>query len=55
MGMDRSNSLNMSHSGEGAEEAYRSTSRSISRARQEGKTGGYTDDDRRRQNNLDDS
>lgn len=55
MGMDRSNSLNMSHSGEGAEEAYRSTSKSISRARQEGTTGGYTDDDRRRQNKLDES
>ena len=55
MGMDKDKSLNMSHSGDGAEEAYRSTSRSISRARQEGTTGGYTDEDRRRQSNLDDS
>jgi hypothetical protein len=45
----------MSHSGEGAEEAYRSTSKSVSRARQDGTTGGYTDEDRRRQNKLDDS
>ncbi len=49
MGMDRDKSLDMSHSGEGAEEAYRSTSESISRARQQGSTGGYTDEDRQRQ------
>jgi hypothetical protein len=55
MGMDQNNSLNMSHSGEGAEEAYRSTSKSVSRARQDGTTGAYTDEDRRRQNKLDDS
>jgi hypothetical protein len=55
MGMNQNNSLNMSHSGEGAEEAYRSTSKSVSRARQDGTTGAYTDEDRRRQNKLDDS
>jgi hypothetical protein len=55
MGMDQNNSLNMSHSGEGAEEAYRSTSKSVSRARQEGSTGGYTEADRQRQQDADDS
>ena len=55
MGMDQSNSLNMSHSGEGTEEAYRSTSKSVSRARQEGSTGGYTDADRQRQQDADNS
>lgn len=55
MGMDKDKSLSMSHSGEGAEEAYRSTSRSISRARQEGTTGGYTDEDRQRQQEAEDS
>ena len=55
MGMDRDKSLDMSHSGEGAQEAYRSTSRNISQARQEGETGGYTEEDRRRQEQADDS
>ena len=55
MGMDKDKSLNMSHSGDGAEEAYRSTSKSVSRARQEGFTGGYTDADRQRQQDADDS
>lgn len=55
MGMDRNKSLDMSHSGEGAQEAYRSTSRNISRARQEGETGGYTEDDRHRQEQADDT
>lgn len=54
MGMDKDKSLSMSHSGEGAEEAYRSTSQSISRARQEGETGGYTEEDRQRQQDVDD-
>lgn len=55
MGMDQDKSLSMSHSGEGAEEAYRSTSRRISRARQEGSTGGYTAEDRQRQQEIEDS
>jgi uncharacterized protein YegL len=54
MGMDKDKSLSMSHSGEGTEQAYRSTSRSISRARQEGTTGGYTDEDRQRQQKAED-
>jgi Mg-chelatase subunit ChlD len=55
MGMDQDKSLDMSHSGEGAEEAYRSTSRSVSRARQQGSTGGYTEEDRQRQRDADES
>lgn len=55
MGMAQDKSLSMSHSGAGAEEAYRATSRNISRARQHGETGGYTDEDRRRQREIDDA
>lgn len=47
MGMDRDNSLNMHHSNEGAASAMQSTSRSIARARRKGDTGGFTDVDRR--------
>jgi Mg-chelatase subunit ChlD len=53
MGMDRNNSLDMSHSGDGVEEAYRSTSENISQARRQGSTGGYTDEDRQRQREID--
>jgi hypothetical protein len=49
LGMGQDRALDMSHSGEGAREAYRSTSQQISNARQEGRTGGYTEEDRRRQ------
>ena len=49
VGMDANKSLDMAHSGEGAESAYRATSRSVSRARQSGSTGGYTDEDRQEQ------
>ncbi|WP_440764412.1 vWA domain-containing protein [Natronorubrum sp. DTA7] len=49
MGMDPDRSLDMDHSGDGARDAYQSTSERISRARREGSTGGYTDEDRRRQ------
>jgi hypothetical protein len=55
MGMDESKSLNMAHDGEGTRDAYRSTSESISRARQEGETGGFTEEDRRRQDTSDQS
>lgn len=55
MGMAANKSLDMTHSGEGAEQAYRSTSKSISRARQQGSTGGYTDEDRQQQDDADDS
>lgn len=55
MGMDADKSLDMSHSGEGAEAAYRATSKSVSRARKGGTTGGYTEEDRQRQREADDS
>lgn len=45
----------MSHSGEGAPEAYRSTSRNISQARPQGETGRYTEEARRRQEQADDT
>lgn len=53
VGIDPDASLDMRHSGEGARDAYRSTSERISRARREGSTGGYTDEDRRRQEPTD--
>lgn len=49
MGMDKDRSLEMDHSGEGTREAYRSTSDRISEARQRGRSKGYTDEDRRKQ------
>jgi hypothetical protein len=55
MGMDADSSLAMSHSGEGSHRAHQATSRSISRARREGATGGYDDEARRRQAEADDS
>lgn len=55
MGIDRQRSLDMSHSGEGAREAYVATSRNVKEARRTGKTGGYDEDDRRKQREADDS
>ena len=55
MGIDRDRSLDMSHSGEGAREAYPSTSRNISEARQTGSVGGYDEEDRRKQEDADGS
>lgn len=49
MGMDDQQALNMDHSDEGAEEAYYALSNSVSRARQSGETGGFTDEERDRQ------
>lgn len=49
MGIDKQNSLDMSHSGDGTRAAYESTSQRISEARQSGDMEGFTDDDRRRQ------
>lgn len=49
MGMDSNRSLEMDHSGDGASAAYRSTSERISNARRQGTTGGFTEEDRRRQ------
>jgi uncharacterized protein YegL len=53
MGIDRDRSLDMSHSDEGTREAYAATSRNISEARQEGSSGGFTAEDRRRQDDAD--
>ncbi|MFP8888546.1 VWA domain-containing protein [Natrialbaceae archaeon A-CW2] len=55
MGMKANRSLDMDHSGEGARNAYRSTSERISRARREGSTGEYTDEDRQKQDESGDS
>ena len=49
MGIDAQNSLDMAHSGEGARNAYDSTSEQISEARRTGEASGYSDEDRRRQ------
>lgn len=49
MGIDAQNSLDMAHSGEGAQNAYESTSNQISEARRTGETSGYSEEDRRRQ------
>ena len=49
VGIDKQNSLNMAHSGEGTRAAYESTSDRVREYRQTGETDGYTDEDRRRQ------
>ena len=53
MGIEAEKSLDMAHSGEGTQAAYESTSRNISEARQTGSAGGYTDEDRQRQDEAD--
>jgi hypothetical protein len=55
MGMDEDRSLNMSHSGEGTRAAYESTSDRITQARQEGTTGTYEEEDRKKQRDAQDS
>lgn len=55
MGMDSANSLSMSHSGEGTQAAYESTSEAVSSARRTGETGGYDERDRQRQRDADDA
>lgn len=52
MGMDPDRALRMSHSGEGARAAYDSTSQQIQDARRHGRTSGYDEDDRRRQDDA---
>lgn len=49
MGIDKDKSLDMSHSGEGAQAAYESTSDRISEARTNDNMSGFTDEDRRQQ------
>ncbi len=55
MGMNEKKSLNMAHSGDGAQSAYESTSKQISQARRKGSTEGYNDEDRSRQTDASDS
>lgn len=55
MGIDADNSLDMTQNDEGTRAAYQSTSESIRRARREGTTGGYNDEDRRRQAEADET
>jgi len=55
MGMEKDRALTMSHNAEGAQAAYESTSEQISQLRQEGKTDGYTTEDRQRQEDARDS
>lgn len=49
MGMDANKSLSMDHSGEGAREAYSSTSDRVSEVRSHGATSGYEESDRKEQ------
>lgn len=53
MGMDAQKSLDMAHSGEGARLAYKSTSQRVREVRQEGRTSGYEEADRRKQDEAD--
>lgn len=55
MGIEADKSLDMAHSGDGTQAAYESTSRNISEARQTGSAGGYTEADRQRQDDADES
>jgi len=54
MGMDDDRALSMDHSDEGTRAAYRSTTENIRQARQTGTTGGFDDEDRRRQDEASD-
>ncbi len=54
MGMDRDKSLDMAHDGDGAEAAQQSVSASVSRAREQGTTGGFSQEDRQRQDRSED-
>lgn len=49
MGMKEDQALSMSHSGDGAQAAYDSTSDVISKSRKTGDVKGYSDEDRQRQ------
>jgi Mg-chelatase subunit ChlD len=54
MGMDRDKSLEMAHDGEGAEAAQASVSESVSRAREQGSTEGFNEEDRQAQERSED-
>lgn len=53
IGVDKDRTLNMNASSEGTEAAYDSASERVSHAREQGTTGGFTDEDRSRQENAD--
>lgn len=55
MGIDADHSLDIAYSDQGTREAYRSVSESVTRARSEGETGGFREEDRRRQDTSTDS
>ena len=54
MGMDDDRALTMDYSNEGTQAAYESASENIRQARQTGTTGGFDDEDRRRQDEAGD-
>jgi len=53
IGVDKDRTLSMDASSEGTEAAYESASERVSQAREEGTTGGFTDEDRSRQDTAD--
>ena len=53
IGVDKDRTLDMDASSEGTQAAYDSASERISNAREQGTTGGFTDEDRSRQENAD--
>jgi Mg-chelatase subunit ChlD len=53
IGVDKDRTLDMDASSEGTQAAYDSASERISNARAQGTTGGFTDEDRSRQENAD--
>jgi hypothetical protein len=55
MGMKKDRSLDMSHTGDGTQAAYESTSERVSELRQEGNINGFDEEDRRKQENARDS
>lgn len=54
MGIDTDKSLTMAHDGDGAREAYQSTSESIAQTRREGVSDGFSDEDRNKQKRSED-
>jgi uncharacterized protein YegL len=49
MGIERQNSLDMTHNAEGTRNAYKSTSEIVNDVRTEGTTSGFDEEDRKRQ------
>lgn len=52
MGIDRQNSLDMDHSGDGTRAAYESTSEAVEELRTTGSMEGFDEDDRQRQEDI---